>query len=104
MRRWDAQLGAAGWPKGSARPARGPGESGRGEASATVVEFVGRGLVEYELWYGLGLGGIVGWSLIQEKVSTMLRMVPGGPRAGEIGGGWWGNSRCDRMAAMPNSE
>ncbi len=32
----------------------------------SVVELVRQRLVEYEVWYRLGLGGIEGWSLIQE--------------------------------------
>ena len=37
-------------------------------------------LVEHEVWYGLGVGGIEGGSLIQENATT-LRTVSGGPRA-----------------------
>ena len=55
------------------------------------VELVGQRLIEHEVWYGLGLGGIEGRSLIQEV--TLGRRA-----AGEMGGGLWGSSRCTRIA------
>ncbi len=37
-------------------------------ADVSVVELVGQGLVEHELWDWFGLGGIEGRSLVEEKV------------------------------------
>lgn len=43
------------------------GESDAGVTSgASEVEVVGQGLVEVEIWDGLGLGGVEGRSLIEE--------------------------------------
>ena len=42
-------------------------DSGGGRPS--VVELVGQRLVEYEVWYGLSLGGIEGRGLVEEEIS-----------------------------------
>ncbi len=39
---------------------------GRADSGASGVEVVGQGLVEVEVWDGLGLGGVEGRSLIEE--------------------------------------
>ena len=57
-------------------------------ADVSVVELVGQRLIEHELWDWFGLGGIEGRSLVEEEVPW------DGPRAGEIGGGVCGSSRC----------
>ena len=57
-----AQRGGERWPKGSARPVSGV------KGSASVFEVVGR-LVEHEVWYGPGLGGVEGRSLIRDEIT-----------------------------------
>jgi len=58
----DVRLGESRWPNGSACL------GGQWGADVSVVELVGQGLVEHELWDWFGLGGIEGRSLVEEKV------------------------------------
>ena len=59
----DVRLGESRWPNGSACRGRTAG------ADVSVVEVVGQGLVEHELWDWFGLGGIEGRSLVEEEIS-----------------------------------
>ncbi len=62
LSRVDAQVGTVGWPKGQGREAA--GISGR-----SVVDVVGQGLIEDEVWDRLGLGGIEFGGLVEEEVA-----------------------------------
>ncbi len=63
--RWDVQMGGSRWPNGSALPGKAAGAA----RDRSVVELVGKRLVEYEVWDGLDLGGIEGQSLVEQEVS-----------------------------------
>ena len=67
MGRGDVRLGESRWPNGSACL------GGQWGADVSVVELVGQGLVEHELWDWFGLGGIEGRSLVEEEVSPPRR-------------------------------
>jgi hypothetical protein len=70
-----------------------PGWRGSG---ASGVEVVGQGLVEVEVWDGVGPGRVEGRRLIEEPCEEIAL---GWSAAGERGGGLWGSSRWRRMAA-----
>ena len=102
-RRADWDVGMFRWAgRGGPLAQRCPGKTAGAARDRSVVELVGQGLVEHEVGDELDFGGIEGRSLVEQEVSlTTLRAVPG-PRAGEIGGGMCGSSRCSRMATTTN--
>jgi hypothetical protein len=66
LRRWIGTLGCCDGRDEVAEWLRLSGGVAWGKAS--VAEIVGRRLVEHEVRYGFGLGGIEGRSLVEEKV------------------------------------
>jgi hypothetical protein len=66
-------MGTRGCRYGRTRAAEWPGVLRQTAGGRSVVGVGGQGLVEYEHWDRLGLGGIEGRALIEEEVSLGWR-------------------------------
>lgn len=60
----------------------GESPAGRPDSGASEVEVVGRGLVELEVGAGVGLGGVEGRCLIEERGEEIALRRPAGGREG----------------------